>query len=236
MVAVNYAGSHHRSPDVLITAVAGLSGESFWNTTLPRLHPSNLRLVNLPPPLASAHHPAAAPPPPVSPAFPWPYTPGPYVDPHRQPTAHTTKPFLPDAAVVRSAPRRHQRRTCCRQPRPHHTQPWVWLRHCTSHLPWWPSRRHRLLHWQACDLGAPLYDAAAAVVAATASTGAALGVVGGATSGGSGSSSSSASRLTPELQAVAASPVPLDYSSQADFGEEYIDVQGTATPGLPGHS
>ncbi|KAL3196752.1 hypothetical protein MRX96_015372 [Rhipicephalus microplus] len=36
--------------------------------------------------------------------------------------------------------------------------------------------------------------------------------------------------------AVAASPVPLDYSSQADFGEEYIDVQGTATPGLPGHS
>lgn len=72
---------------------------------------------------------------------------------------------------------------------------------------------------------APLYDA---VVAASTSSGVGLAVVGGATSG---SSSGGASRLTPELQAVAGSPVPLDYSSQAALGEEYIDVQGTATAG-----
>ncbi|XP_075549047.1 uncharacterized protein LOC142582851 isoform X2 [Dermacentor variabilis] len=66
--------------------VSCLSGESFWNTTLPRLHASNLRLM---PPLASAHHPAG-PPPTVFPSFPLSYTPGPYADPHRQPTAHMT--------------------------------------------------------------------------------------------------------------------------------------------------
>uniref|UniRef100_A0A224ZBL2 Veined wing protein rated song production evidence nas n=1 Tax=Rhipicephalus zambeziensis TaxID=60191 RepID=A0A224ZBL2_9ACAR len=223
--ANDYAGSHHRSPDVLITAVAGLSGESFWNTTLPRLHPSNLRLVNLPPPLASAHHPAG-PPPPVSPAFPWPYTPGPYVDPHRQPTAHPSfalppappAPYVlpaaaapPHAALGLATPLYEPPTVVAKPPPP-------------------PPPLASLV------TSAPLYDAAAAVVAATAGSGAGLSVVGGATSGGSGSGSSSASRLTPELQAVAGSPVPLDYSSQAAFGEEYIDVQGTATPGLPGHS
>ncbi|KAL1441645.1 hypothetical protein MTO96_008604 [Rhipicephalus appendiculatus] len=179
--ANDYAGSHHRSPDVLITAVAGLSGESFWNTTLPRLHPSNLRLVNLPPPLASAHHPAA-PPPPVSPAFPWPYTPGPYVDP---PQAADGSPVVRSASGSTGAVRAAgSRGPTTRGPGPGYAT----LR--------------------------ATYRGGQAATAAT-STGE-LGDLG--------------------APAVAGSPVPLDYSSQAAFGEEYIDVQGTATPGLPGHS
>ncbi|KAH6929576.1 hypothetical protein HPB50_002784 [Hyalomma asiaticum] len=196
--------------------MAGLSGESFWNTTLPRLHPSNLRLVNMPPPLASAHHPAA-PPPPVFPSFPLPYTPTPYVDPHRQPTAH------PSFALPPAPPAPYVLPTAAAPPHaalglatPLYEPPTVVAK------PPPPPPLASLV------TSAPLYDAAAAVVAASTSSGAGLTVVAGATNG---ASCSGASRLTPELQAVAGSPVPLDYSSQASFGEEYIDVQGTTTPG-----
>ncbi|XP_037572984.1 protein doublesex isoform X1 [Dermacentor silvarum] len=209
--ANDYAGRHHpRGPDVLTTAVTCLPGESFWNTTLPRLHASNLRLM---PPLASAHHPAG-PPPTVFPSFPLPYTPAPYADPHRQPTAHPSfalppappAPYVlpaaaaPPHATLGLATHLYEPPTVVAKPPP-------------------PPPLASLVS------SAPLYDA---VVAASTSSGVGLAVVGGATSG---SSSGGASRLTPELQAVAGSPVPLDYSSQAALGEEYIDVQGTATAG-----
>lgn len=195
---------------VYVFAVSCLSGESFWNTTLPRLHASNLRLM---PPLASAHHPAG-PPPTVFPSFPLSYTPGPYADPHRQPTAHPSfaLPPAPPASYVLPA-----------AAAPPHAALGL-----ATHLyeppavvgkPPPPPSLASLVP------SAPLYDA---VVAASASSGVGLAVVGGTTSG---SSSGGASRLTPELQAVAGSPVPLDYSSQAALGEEYIDVQGTATAG-----
>ncbi|KAH7946419.1 hypothetical protein HPB49_024608 [Dermacentor silvarum] len=190
--------------------VTCLPGESFWNTTLPRLHASNLRLM---PPLASAHHPAG-PPPTVFPSFPLPYTPAPYADPHRQPTAHPSfalppappAPYVlpaaaaPPHATLGLATHLYEPPTVVAKPPP-------------------PPPLASLVS------SAPLYDA---VVAASTSSGVGLAVVGGATSG---SSSGGASRLTPELQAVAGSPVPLDYSSQAALGEEYIDVQGTATAG-----
>lgn len=191
--------------------VAGLPGESFWNTTLPRLHPSNLRLVSMPPPLASAHHPAA-PPPPVFPSFPMPYTQGPYADPHRTSAAHPSfalPPAPPASYVLPAAPAAPHPALSLATPL--YEPPSV----VAKHPPPPPPPLASLV------TPAPLYDASA-VVAASTSSGTLAAAVGNVSSGSSG-------RITPEL--VAGSPVALDYSSQAAIGEEYIDVQGTATAG-----
>lgn len=185
--------------------VTGLPGESFWNTTLPRLHPSNLRLVSVPPGLSSAHHPAARHPPPVFPSFPIPYAQGPYADPHRQTAAH------PSFALPPAPPAPYVLPTAAAPPH-------AALGLATSlYEP--PSvvaaAKHPPPPLATLVASAPLYDASA--MAAAAASGA-----------------SSSKPLTPELQPLpaAGSPVALDYSSHADLGDEYIDVQGTATAGL----
>lgn len=194
----DYPGRHHRGSEVLTTAVTGLPGESFWNTTLPRLHPSNLRLVSMPPPLAPAHHPAA-PPPPVFPSFPLPYTQASYADPHRTPAGHPSfalPPAPPASYVLPAAPAAPHPALSLATPL--YEPPSVVAKHPPP-----PSLASLVTP-------AALYDTSAVVAASTSS-------------GGGGG------RITPEL--VAGSPVALDYSSQAALGEEYIDVQGTATAG-----
>lgn len=205
--ANDYAARHPCGTEVLTTGVTGLPGESFWNTTLPRLHPSNLRLVSVPPGLSSAHHPSARPPPPVFPSFPLPYAQGPYADPHRQTAAH------PSFALPPAPPAPYVLPTAAAPPH-------AALGLATSlYEP--PSvvaaAKHPPPPLATLVASAPLYDASA--MAAAAASGA----------------SSSSRPLTPELQPplpAAGSPVALDYSAHGDLSDEYIDVQGTATAGL----
>lgn len=186
--------------------VTGLPGESFWNTTLPRLHPSNLRLVSVPPGLSSAHHPAARAPPPVFSSFPLSYAQGPYADPHRQTAAH------PSFALPPAPPAPYVLPTAAAPPHAAlglatslYEPPSVVA--AAKHPPPPPPL--------ASLVGsAPLYEASAMAAA----------------------SGTASKPLTPELQPISAAGSPvavaLDYSSHADLSDEYIDVQGTATAGL----